>query len=105
MQDTRKNVLPKFIKLCVKTPCWCPFEGLKYGGRKPTETSLFQFLYKSENSSLEELIKEKVKIKYRKFKIREMNGDKYAQHLAKNQVCAVFHMQDTQIIKLCLKTP
>ena len=26
---------------------------------QPTDTSVFQFLYKSENSSLEELIKEK----------------------------------------------
>ena len=99
MQDTRKNVLPKFIKLCVKTPCWCPFEELKYGGRKPTETSVFQFLYKSENLSFEELIKEKVKIQKRKFRIREMKEDKYAQRLAKNQVCAIFHMRDTQICK------
>ena len=78
MQDTRKNVLPKFINLCVKTPCWCLFEGIKYGGRKPTETSLFQFLYTSKNSSLEELIKKKVKIQYRKFRIREMKVGKYA---------------------------
>ena len=99
MQDTRKNVLPKFIKLCMKTPCWCPFEELKYGGRKPTETSVFQFLYKSENLSFEELIKEKVKIQKRKFRIREMKEDKYAQRLAKNQVCAIFHMQDTQTCK------
>ena len=26
MRDIRKNVLPKFIRLCMKTPCWCPFE-------------------------------------------------------------------------------
>ena len=26
-RDIRKNVLPKFIKLCMETPCWCPFEG------------------------------------------------------------------------------
>ena len=24
MRDIRKNVLPKFIKLCMKTPCLCP---------------------------------------------------------------------------------
>ena len=27
MQDIRKNVLCKFIKLCMETPCWFPFEG------------------------------------------------------------------------------
>ena len=27
MRDIRKNVLPKFIRLCMETPCWCPFEG------------------------------------------------------------------------------
>ena len=27
MRDIRKNVLPKFIKLCMKTPCLCPFQG------------------------------------------------------------------------------
>ena len=25
MQDIRKNVLPKFMRLCLETPCWCPF--------------------------------------------------------------------------------
>ena len=24
MRDIRKNVLPKFIKLCMETPCLCP---------------------------------------------------------------------------------
>ena len=27
VQDIRKNVLPKFIKLCMETPCLCPFQG------------------------------------------------------------------------------
>ena len=27
MRDFRKNVLPKFIKLCKETPCLCPFQG------------------------------------------------------------------------------
>ena len=44
----------------MKTPCRCPFKGYKYGHRKPTETSVFQFFYKCMNSSLEELIKIKV---------------------------------------------
>ena len=57
MRDTRKNVLPKFIQLCMETPCLCPFQGHKYGRRKPTETSVFKFSYLCVNSSLEELIK------------------------------------------------
>ena len=35
-RDIRKNVLSKFIKLCMETPC---------GHRKPTETSVFEFFY------------------------------------------------------------
>ena len=27
MRDFRKNVLPKFIKLRMETPCLCPFQG------------------------------------------------------------------------------
>ena len=44
MRDIRKNVLPKFIKLCMETPCLCPFQGHKYGRRKPTETIVFLVL-------------------------------------------------------------
>ena len=57
MRDIRKNVLPKFINLCMETPCLCPFQGHKYGRRKPAETSVFEFSYLCVNSSLEELIK------------------------------------------------
>ena len=57
MRDIRENVLPKFIKLCMETPCLCPFQGHKYGRRKPTETSVFEFFYLCVNSSREELIK------------------------------------------------
>ena len=60
VRDIRKNVLPKFIKLCMEMPCLCPFRGHKYGRRKPTETSVFEFFYLCVNSSLEELIKIKV---------------------------------------------
>ena len=60
MRDIRKNVLPKFVKLCMETPCLCPFQGHKYGRRKPTETSVFEFSYLCVNFSLEELIKTKV---------------------------------------------
>ena len=45
MRDFRKNVLLKFIKLCMETPYLCPFEGHKYGRRKPAETSVFEFSY------------------------------------------------------------
>ena len=57
MGDIRKKVLPKFIKLCMKTPRLCPFQGYKYGRRKPTETSVFEFSYLCVNSSREELTK------------------------------------------------
>ena len=56
-RDIRKNVLPKFIKLCVEKPCLCPFQGHKYGRRKTTETSVFEFSYLCVNFSLEELMK------------------------------------------------
>ena len=29
-RDIRKNVLPRFIRLCMETPCLWPFEGHKY---------------------------------------------------------------------------
>ena len=57
MRDNRKNVLPKFIKLYMEAPCLCPFQGHKYGRRKLTETSVFEFSYLCVNSSIEKLIK------------------------------------------------
>ena len=45
MRDVRKNDLPKFIKLCMETPCWSCFQGHQYGCRIPTETSVFEFSY------------------------------------------------------------
>ena len=56
LRDIRENVLPKFIKLCMETPCLCSFQGHKYGRQKPTETSVLEFSYLCLNSSLEELI-------------------------------------------------
>ena len=44
-RDIRKNILPKVIKLCMETLCWCPFQGQQYGRQKPTETSIFEFFY------------------------------------------------------------
>ena len=38
-----KTVSPKFIELCMETPCWCRSEGHQHGGRKVTETSVIEF--------------------------------------------------------------
>ena len=57
MRDMWKNVLPKFIKLCMETPCLCPFQGHKYGRRTTTETSVSGFSYLCVNSSFDELTK------------------------------------------------
>ena len=76
MRDIRKNVLPKFIKLCMETPCLCPFQGHKYGRRKPTETSVFEFSYLCVNFSLEELIKTKVIFFLRQGMFRQQNVQK-----------------------------
>ena len=35
----RRSVPPKFIELCMETPCLCPSEGNKHGGRDVTKTS------------------------------------------------------------------
>ena len=50
-------------------------------------------------------------IQYRKFRIWEMKEDEYTRSLAKNQVCAIFHMRDIrknvlpQFIRLSIETP
>ena len=44
--DIRRNVLLKFIRLCMETPCLCPSLGYKYGGRKLTKTYVIEFCYK-----------------------------------------------------------
>ena len=41
----RRSVPPKFIELSMKTPCLCPSEGHKYGGRKVTKTSVIEYCY------------------------------------------------------------
>ena len=38
-----RSVSPKFIELCMETPCLCPSEKHKYGGRKATEKSVTEF--------------------------------------------------------------
>ena len=60
IRDIRGNVLPKFIELCMETSCWSYPDELQHGGRKPTETSVTEFCYKSVNLLLEELINIKV---------------------------------------------
>ena len=49
MQDIWEKVLAKFTRLCMQMPCWCSFEGHKYGRQKPTETSTFEFFCKKES--------------------------------------------------------
>ena len=51
--DIRRNVLLKFIRLCMETPCLCPSEGHKYGGRKLTSTYVIEFCHKKPVSSSE----------------------------------------------------
>ena len=46
----RRRVASKFIEICMETP-----DGYQHGGRKPTETSVTEFCYKTVNLSLEEL--------------------------------------------------
>ena len=46
--DIRRNVLLKFIRLCMETPCFWPSQGHKYGGRKLTKTYVIEFCYKSQ---------------------------------------------------------
>ena len=55
--DMRINVFPKFIEICMETPCWCPSRWHQHGGRKPAETTVTvtEFWHKSVNLSLEEL--------------------------------------------------
>ena len=43
-----EKVSPKFIQLCMETPCWCPSEGHQHGGRKSTETSVIEFCHWNE---------------------------------------------------------
>ena len=45
----RKSVSPKFIELCMETPCLCPSEGHKHGGRDVTKTSVVEFRYWNDN--------------------------------------------------------
>ena len=41
----RRSVSPKFIELCMETPCLCPSEGHKHGDREVIKTSVVEFCY------------------------------------------------------------
>ena len=45
--DIRRNILRKFIRLCVEMPCLCPSEGHKCGVQKLTKTYVIEFAIKS----------------------------------------------------------
>ena len=61
MRDIRGNVLPKSIELCLEPGhAGAHPDELQHGGRKPTETSVTEFCYKSVNLLLDELINIKV---------------------------------------------
>jgi len=55
MRDMRRNFLPKFIEICMGRHAGFHPYGHQHGGRKPTETFVTEFCYKSVNLSLEEL--------------------------------------------------
>ena len=57
IRDIRRNVLPKFMERFVwRRHAGAHLDELQHGGRKPTETSVTEFLYKSVNLFLEKLI-------------------------------------------------
>ena len=51
----RRSVSTKFIEICMGRHVGAHPDGHQHGGRKPTETSVTEFCYKSVNISLEEL--------------------------------------------------
>ena len=51
----RKSVSSKFIVICMGRHVGAHPDGHQHGGRKPAETSVTEFCYKSVNLSLEEL--------------------------------------------------
>ena len=51
----RRRVSSKFIEICMGHHVGAHLDGYQRGGRKPTETSVTEFCYKSVNLSLEEL--------------------------------------------------
>ena len=45
IRDIRRNVLPKFIEICMETHAGAHSGEHQHGGRKPKETSFTQFHY------------------------------------------------------------
>ena len=61
IRDIQRNVLPKFLEICMETPCWCP-SGWASTWRTETSRniSVTKFCYKSVNLFFEGLISIKV---------------------------------------------
>ena len=60
MLDIWKSALPKFIKLCMETPCWCPFGVRNMSARAGNQQKHLSLNFCTNASFLEELIKIKV---------------------------------------------
>ena len=60
IRDIRRNVLPKFIEICMRRHAGAHLDELQHGGRIPIETSVTEICYKSVNLFLEKLINIKV---------------------------------------------
>ena len=56
IRDIRRNVLPKLIEILWRRHAGAHLDELHHGGRKPTETSVTEFCYKSVNLFFENLI-------------------------------------------------
>ena len=60
IRNIRRNVLPKFIEICMEMSAGAHLDEYQQGGRKPIKTSVTEFWYKSVILFLEELINIKV---------------------------------------------
>ena len=56
IRDIRRNFLPKLIAILWRRHAGAHLDELQHGGRKPTETSVTEFCYKSLNLFFENLI-------------------------------------------------
>ena len=87
IRDIQRNVLPKFIEICMETPSWCPPGWAQHGGRKPTKTSVTCYLL-SVNLFLGELINIKVILFLIYELFRWQNSPKYVNF---------FNLQDSSL--------
>ena len=60
IRDIRRNVLPKLKRFVWRRHAGAHLDELQHGGRKPTETSVNEFFYKSVNLFFKKLINIKV---------------------------------------------